>query len=52
MCSKLDLSVKSPKNTNVANTEFQWDWANFGALYFLIHEDFSLGQYINIVELW
>jgi hypothetical protein len=21
-------------------------------LYFIIHEDFDLGQYINLVELW
>ena len=52
MWSNLDLIAKSPKHTYVANSEFQWDWANFGALYFLIHEDFALGQYINLVELW
>jgi hypothetical protein len=52
MFSKLDLSVKSPKNTNMANSEFQRDWANFGALYFFIHEGFALGKYINLVELW
>jgi hypothetical protein len=50
MWSKLDLIAKSPKNTYVANSEFQWAWANFGTLYLLIHEDFALGQYIIIVE--
>jgi hypothetical protein len=52
MWNNLDLIAKSSKNTYVANSEFQWDWAKFGALYFLIREDFSLGQYINLVELW
>jgi hypothetical protein len=50
--SNLDLIVKSPKDIYVAKSEFQWDWANFEALYFLIHDDFALGQYINLVELW
>jgi hypothetical protein len=36
----------------MAKSEIQWDGPNFGAMYFKIHEDFALGQYINIVELW
>jgi hypothetical protein len=49
--SNLDLIVKIPKNPKVANSEFQWNWVTFGALYLLIHEDFALSQYINLVEL-
>jgi hypothetical protein len=36
----------------MAKSEIQWDGANFGALYFSIHEDFAPGQYRNLVELW
>jgi hypothetical protein len=48
--SNLVLIAKSLKNTYVAKFEFLWDWANFGALYLVIHEDFALGQYIKILE--
>jgi hypothetical protein len=47
----LDFIAKRPKNPKVANSEFQWNWVIFGALYLLIHEDFALSQYINLVEL-
>jgi hypothetical protein len=47
----LDFIAKRPKNPKVANSEFQWNWVIFGALYLLIHEDFALSQYINLEEL-
>jgi hypothetical protein len=34
----------------MVKSEFQWNWAKFGDLYFLIHKGFSLAQYIKLVE--
>jgi hypothetical protein len=48
---KFGLYCKRPKNSKVASSEFQWNWVILGALYLLIHEDFALSQYINLVEL-
>jgi hypothetical protein len=48
---KFGLNCKKTQNPKVANSEFQWNWVTFGALYLLIYEDFALRQYINLVEL-
>jgi hypothetical protein len=48
----LDLYAKGSHEHYVTKSEIQCVEVIFGALYLLIHEDFALSQYINLVELW
>jgi hypothetical protein len=47
----LDLFAKVPHEHHMAKSEIQCVGANFGAMYFSIHEDFALSQYSKLVEL-
>jgi hypothetical protein len=48
----LDLFAKVPHEHYRVKSKFEWNEVNFRALYLWIHKEFSLGQYMKIVELW
>jgi hypothetical protein len=49
---RFGLICKKSHEHHMAKSEIQWDGANSRAMYFKIHGDFALGQYIKLVELW